>query len=142
MPPVERLSDDRIERYLATKEVVVLATLGPEGAPRAMAMWFLHDGLDLVMISVADTHKVTNLRQDPRVAVVAESVGPAGDIRGVAVRGRALFLEDSPERRGLAERFLARYHPRLERLWGGRAMPGNRAMFRIAPEHVRSWGLG
>jgi PPOX class probable F420-dependent enzyme len=138
----ERLDDDRIQQYLGTKEVVVLATLGADAAPRAMAMWFLHDRGALVMISVADTRKVANLRRDPRVAVVAESVGPAGDIRGVTLRGRAEFLDDSPDRRRLAERFLAKYHPRLERLWGARAMPGNRVMFRIVPAHVRSWGLG
>jgi PPOX class probable F420-dependent enzyme len=137
----ERLGDARVQQYLASREVAVLATVGADGAPRAMAMWFLQDGDALVMISVAETHKVGQLRGDPRVAVVAESAGPAGDIRGVSVRGRAEFLEDSPARRALAERFLARYHPRLERLWGGRAMPGNRVMFRIAAEHVRSWGL-
>ncbi len=29
----------------------------------------------------------------------------------------------------------------LETLWGGRAMPAKRVMFRIAPERVRSRGL-
>ncbi len=41
---------------------------------------------------------------------------------------------------GLAERFHAKY-PGLARLWGGRAMPANRVMFRITPARVRSWGL-
>jgi hypothetical protein len=27
-------------------------------------------------------------------------------------------------------------------LWGGRAMPANRVMFRVVPLRVRSWGLG
>jgi nitroimidazol reductase NimA-like FMN-containing flavoprotein (pyridoxamine 5'-phosphate oxidase superfamily) len=60
----------------------------------------------------------------------------------VSVRGRAEILADSPERRAFVEAFLSRYHPRLERLWGARAMPSNRIMFKIAPSHVRSWGLG
>ena len=142
MASSERLADERIQQYLGTKEVVVLALLGSDGAPVAMPMWFLHDADAVVMISVAETTKVPLLRRDPRVAVVAESVGPAGDIKGVTVRGRAAFLDDSAERRGLVGRFLAKYHPRLERLWGGPAMPPNRVMFRIAPGRVRSWGLG
>src|SRR5262249_27347317 len=142
MAPAERLGDARIQEYLATKEVVVLATVGADGAPLAMPMWFLHDASAITMISMADTPKVRNLRGDPRVAVVAESVGAAGDIRGVTVRGRAAFLDDSAERRALVERLLAKYHPRLERLWSARAMPPDRVMFRIAPGHVRSWGLG
>jgi hypothetical protein len=72
---------------------------------------------------------------------VAES-GTRGDIRGVAVRGRAEFLPDSPDRRALAGRLLDKYHPHLERLWGGRAMPPNRVMFRAVPEQVHVWGLG
>jgi len=72
---------------------------------------------------------------------VAVSTTREGAIRGVTVRGRAEFLADSPERRMLAARFLEKYEPRLERLWGGRAMPPDRVLFRIVPERVRSWGL-
>lgn len=137
----ERLSDAAIQAFLATKEVVVLATLQPDGAPLAMPMWFLADGDAIVMISVADLRKVANLHRDPRVCVVAESGTRGADIKNLTVRGRAAFLPDGPERRGLADRFLQKYHPHLEALWGGRAMPADRAMFRIVPERVRSRGL-
>ena len=136
------LADPRVQSFLATREVVVLATLMPDGAPVATPMWFLPESDALVMLSVEDTRKVSNLRHDPRVAVVAETTTSEGAIRGVTVRGRADILADSAERRALVERFLDRYHPRLERIWGSRAMPANRAMFRIVPDHVRSWGLG
>jgi nitroimidazol reductase NimA-like FMN-containing flavoprotein (pyridoxamine 5'-phosphate oxidase superfamily) len=82
------LAEPRIQRFLATKEVVVLA----------------------------DTQKVRNLRRDPRVCVVAESVSESGAVCGVTVQGRAEFLSHGSERRALAERFLAKYDPRLERL--------------------------
>jgi PPOX class probable F420-dependent enzyme len=138
----ERLDDQRIQRYLDTKEVVTLATLGADGAPRAMAMWFLPTPDAILMLSVADLQKERDLRRDPRVAVLAESTDANQVIRGVSVRGRAEFLGDTAERRALVERSLARYHPRLERLWDARTMPANRVMFRIVPGHVRSWGLG
>lgn len=135
------LADARIQAFLATKDVVVLSTVQPDGAPLAMPMWFLHDGASLVMISVDGLAKVRNLKSDPRVSVVAEA-GTRRDIRGVTVRGRAEFLVDGPERRALIERFHAKYDPDLARLWGGPAMPPNRVMFRIVPERVQSWGLG
>ena len=134
------LGDDRIQRFLATKEVAVLATLAVDGAPLAMPMWFLHDAAALTMISVEDTQKVRNLRRDPRVSVVAEAVSERGEIRGVTIQGTVAFLSDTPERRALAERFHAKY-PRLVQLWSGRTMPANRVMFRITPTRVRSWGL-
>ena len=135
------LDDASIQKFLATKEVAVLATVQPDGSPLAMPMWFLHDPAALTMISVDGLQKVRNLRRDPRVCVVAEAGEGGGDIRGVSVRGRAEFLADGPARQALVERFLEKYRPRLERLWGGRVMPPNRVMFRIVPEHVRSWGL-
>jgi PPOX class probable F420-dependent enzyme len=135
------LADALVQRYLDTKDVVVLATLRADGAPLAMAMWFLHDADGLAMISVDGLAKVKSLRRDPRVCVVAES-GTRGDVRGVTVQGRVRFLEDGAERRGLVERFHAKYDPHLARLWGGPAMPPDRVMFRIAPERVHAWGLG
>ena len=135
------LADPRIQTYLATREVAVLAAVGPDGGPWATPMWFVHTPEALFMISVDDLPKIRSLKRDPRVAVAAETTTPEGGIRGVAVRGRAEFLPDSDERRRLVERFLEKYHPRLERIWQSRVMPGNRVMFRIAPERVRSWGL-
>jgi PPOX class probable F420-dependent enzyme len=135
------LAEARIQAFLATKEVVVLATVQADGGPLAMPMWFLQDPAALTMISVAGTQKVRNLHRDPRVCVVAEG-GVTGDVRGVSVHGRAEFLSDGLERRALVERFVEKYRPYLERRWGGRALPADRVMFRIAPSRVRSWGLG
>jgi PPOX class probable F420-dependent enzyme len=130
-----------VQRFLATRHVVVLSTVQPDGAPLAMPMWFLHDPTTLTMISVDGLTKVRNLRRDPRVCVVAETANATGgEGRGVTVQGRAEFLPDGPERRALVDRFHAKY-PGLERLWGGRAMPPNRVMFRIVPARVRPWGL-
>jgi len=135
------LDDSRIQRFLATKDVAVLATVQADGAPLAMPMWFLHAPASLTMISVGDTQKVRNLRRDPRVSVVAEVMASGGEVRGVTVQGRAEFLQDGPERRALVERFHEKYRG-LERLWAGKAMPANRVMFKIVPSRVRSWGLG
>ena len=136
-----RLDDASIQRFLDGKEVVLLATVQADGGPLAMPMWFVHDPTALTLISVENTQKVRNLRRDPRVCVVAEAGDGAGNERGVTLQGRAAFLPDGAERRALAARFLTKYHPRLERLWGGRAMPPDRVMIRIAPAHVRAWGL-
>ena len=135
------LDEAQIQRFLATKDVVVLATVQADGAPLALPMWFLHDPAALTMISVDATQKVRNLRRDPRVCVVAEAVGGGGEVCGVTVQGRAEFLSDTSQRRALVERFHEKYR-RLERLWNGKTMPASRVMFQIVPSRVRSWGLG
>lgn len=132
-----RLDDARVQKFLEGKQTAVLATLMRDGRPLATAMWFVHEPDAITMLSVADTHKVRNLRRDPRVALVAEGVDP---IRGVSVQGRADFLADGPERRALVERFHAKY-PGLREFWRGLAMPADRVMFRIAPARVTHWGF-
>ena len=131
------LDDSRVQKFLASKQTVVLATLLPDGGPLATAMWVLNDPASLTMISEANTQKVRNLRRDPRVSVVADATDP---IRGVALQGRAQFLDDGPERRALIDRFHAKY-PGLVTFWKGRAMPADRVMFRITPARVRAWGF-
>jgi PPOX class probable F420-dependent enzyme len=137
---MSQLADPKIQRFLETKEIVVLATTKPDGAPLATAMWFLHDPVALTMISVANLQKVRNLRRDPRVSMVAEAGGGGKPICGVAVEGRAEFLADGPERRALVDRFHRKYSE-LTGYWGGHDMPADRVMFRIVPAHVREWGL-
>ena len=136
----DTLADPRIQRFLATREVLVLATLDADGGPLAMPMWFLPDPDALTLVTEAGSAKVRRLRRDPRCCAVAEA-GTRGDIRGVTLRGRADFLPESDVRRSLVARIVARYHPDLERRWGGRALPPDRVVFRIVPDTVRSWGL-
>src|SRR5258707_169838 len=76
-----RLDEAAIQGFLATREVVVLATVQADGAPLAMPMWFLHGPSTLTMISVAETQKVRNLRRDARVCVLAEDVAARGPAR-------------------------------------------------------------
>jgi PPOX class probable F420-dependent enzyme len=137
----EQLADARIQAFLATKEVVVLSTVQRSGAPLAMPMWFLHTPEALYMISVDGLQKVRNLRRDPRLCVVAESGTRGAEIRGVALQGRAEFVADTAQQQPIVERLLQKYDPDLARLWGGRAMPPNRVLFRVVPEKVLSWGL-
>jgi PPOX class probable F420-dependent enzyme len=137
----ERLGDAHIQQFLGSKAVVIVATIQADGSPMAVPMWFLHDSGALTMISVANTQKVRNLARDSRVSVVAEA-GEGSDIAGVTIQGRAEFLSaESAECRSLVDRLLAKYHPHLERRWGGRAMPNDRVMFQIIPTRVTSWGL-
>jgi PPOX class probable F420-dependent enzyme len=137
----EGLSDARIQAFLDTKEVVVLATVQRHGAPLAMPMWFLHTPQALFMISVDGLQKVRNLQRDPRVCVVAESGNRGAAIQGLVIQGRVSFVETPEQQRPVVERLLRKYDPDLARLWGGRTMPANRLLFSIEPRKVRSWGL-
>jgi len=136
-----RYDDARVQAFLSTKDIMLLGTLNPDGAPLVTVMWFLHDPAAVTLISMDGLQKVKNLRRDPRLHLVAESGARGSEIKGVALRGRAEFLADTPERRALVARIVDKYHPHLEGYWGGKAMPADRVMFRVVPQQVRTWGL-
>ena len=135
------LSHPFIQRFLASKRVAILATLQASGAPLAMPMWFVHDDAAIVMISEVGLQKVRNLRHDPRVCVAAEGE-VHGEVAGVIVQGQARFLETEAEQSPYVDALHTKYSGSLAERWGGRAMPPDRVMFRIAPDRVNSWGLG
>jgi nitroimidazol reductase NimA-like FMN-containing flavoprotein (pyridoxamine 5'-phosphate oxidase superfamily) len=135
-------ADPTIQGFLASKDVVVLATVHKNGAPLAMPMWFWADTAQLYMLSVDATQKVRNLRRDGRVCVVAESGTRGAEIRGVTVQGHVEFLERPEVYEPIVAQLLRKYDPHLAALWGGTAKPANRVIFRIVPDKVHSWGFG
>jgi nitroimidazol reductase NimA-like FMN-containing flavoprotein (pyridoxamine 5'-phosphate oxidase superfamily) len=137
---VRRFSDDDIQRFFATREVVVLSTIQPDGSPLAMPMWFCHDASGITMISEAAAPKVRNIRRDPRICVVAET-GSRDDARAVIAGGRADFVPESPAQAAFVRTLLAKYHPNLRRRWDGDAMPPDRVMFRLEPAWIRTYGM-
>lgn len=132
-------SDDTIQRYLAGKDVVILAMLGRGGGPIATPMWFVHDEHELAMISVDGLGKIRNLERDPRVSVVAEG-GERGAGDAVVLAGEVRFL-DGDERTTWGARFRDKYAPVIDRLWGGPELPDDRRVFVFGPRVVSAFGL-
>ena len=137
--PSKAFSEVAVQHYLGAKRVVVLATVGPGGAPFAMPMWFVQDREHLAMVSVDGLAKIRNLEREPRVCVVAEG-GTDGEIDGVVLTGAVRFV-DGDERARWGERFHAKYAPRVERLWGGSTLPDDRRVFVLRPRVAAAWGL-
>jgi PPOX class probable F420-dependent enzyme len=136
----EQLSDPRIQRYLATKDIVILGTIDADGAPLITPMWFVHDGEAITMVTMAGSRKAGNLLRDRRVVVVAESGDRVGICR-VTIKGRAAIVSDAAEQARHADSLLKKYEPYVAEKWNGRRMPHDRVMFRIVPRSVTSAGL-
>lgn len=81
---------------------VTLCTIGPDGVPDPVPMWFVVDpdaepGPVLWMRTYAASQKVVNLRRDPRVAVLAETGRDYLQLRGVQWTG-TVHLESDVDR--------------------------------------------
>ncbi len=65
------MTDDELRGFLAEQKIVSVATLGPNGRPHLMPLWYVPDGIDrLDGWTYAASQKAKNLEREP--AKVAE----------------------------------------------------------------------
>lgn len=89
------LSDAEVADFVAAGRTLVLATLGPDGAPDPVPMWYVVDDAGAVLMrTYRKSQKVVNLRRDPRVAALVEAGERYAELRGVQLSGSIELVED------------------------------------------------
>lgn len=86
---------DRLRVFLAAHNCMTLATVGPDGAPQAAALFYAADeGLNLYFLSSPNSQHSQNLARQPRVAATVHADGQAWQtIRGLQIEGAAHPVE-------------------------------------------------
>ncbi len=138
-----RMSDEEVASFLGQARTATIATIGPGGFPHLVAMWYgLLDG-NVYIETKAKSQKVVNLRRDPKVSCSVEAGESYDQLRGVAIEGTAVIIDDtsSEEYWAAAVSVFERYQgPYTE---GSRplveAMMNKRVIVKIVPSRVRSW---
>lgn len=137
------LSDEERQQYLSRAPTVILVSIGRDGYPHAVPMWFVVEGDGCIyMTTYARSQKVVNVRRNPKVALLVESGLRYEELKGVLIRGHAAVIEDSD----LCVRLLLRMHARHS----GEALPEEaddvmraqarkRVVLKVSPERVTSW---
>ena len=135
------LTDQEIDELLAGARTATMATVGPDGQPHLVAMWFsIIDG-DICFETKAKSQKATNLRRDPRISVLVEDGQTYEELRGVSIEGRAEVSEDAELLWRIGVNMFERYYgpytdemkPMVE------AMLNKRVAVRVKADRVRSW---
>lgn len=92
------LTDDERERYVAEAATVILVTIGRDGYPHAVPMWFVVDADGaILMTTYRRSQKVVNARRNPRVALLVESGTRYDELEGVMIRGDAEVIDDEEQ---------------------------------------------
>jgi hypothetical protein len=82
----------RVETFLSEHHVMTLATRG-EAGPWAAAVFYAHDGLQLVYLSSPRSRHALELARDPRAAVtIQRDVREWPQVSGVQAEGRVVEL--------------------------------------------------
>ena len=137
-----KMSEAEVEAFLEEQRTMSIATIGRDGRPHLVAMWYAFlDGVPSFW-TFAKSQKVVNLRRDPRITCMVEAGETYDQLRGVELVARAEIIEDIAEvqRFGIAE--FERYQntkvtealmPQMQR------MANKRVVVKIDIERVVSW---
>lgn len=95
-----------VRQFLRQPRTARLATIGANGYPHIVPIWFLLDGDDLIFATDRGERKVRNALANPKGAVVIGGE-PGADKAGYLIQGDLRIEAD--EGHGLARRMRARY---------------------------------
>ena len=137
------MSDEEATAFVAAARTATLATIGPNGRPHLVAMWFgLLDGR-VCFETKAKSQKAVNIRRDPAVSCMIETGDTYDTLRGVAIEGSAIVISDpsDPDYWQAAASVFERYYgPTGDDTRAAlETMMHNRIVVVIEPQRVRSW---
>ncbi len=84
----------RVARRLDVDALAWLTTVGRDGTPQPVPVWFLRDGDEILLYSKPGTPKLANIAARPRVSLHLDGDGRGGDI--VVLVGTARRTDDPP----------------------------------------------
>lgn len=85
------MSPEEVAGFLAEQRVVTCATLGRDGWPHLMPLWYvLRDG-ELWAWTYAKSQKVRNLERDPRCTLQVEAGDSYDQLRGAMLKAEAVI---------------------------------------------------
>ena len=89
------MTDDEIDAFLAEQRVMSVATVGLDGRPHVVAMWFGFADDAPAFWTYGKSQKIINLRRDPRLTCLIESGDAYNELRGVELVADADLIEDA-----------------------------------------------
>lgn len=123
------MSEAERDAYLATERTCRVATVGTDGHPHVVPLWFVWDGSALWLWSLTRSQRWADVVREPRVSAVVDSGEEYDVLRGVEISGLAAPTGDGPR-----TEFARKYHGSDEFVDDGR-----HAWLRIEPTKIVSW---
>jgi PPOX class probable F420-dependent enzyme len=137
------MSPDQVAAFLERSRTATVASIGPDGRPHLVAMWYGLIGPAVYIETKAKSQKAVNLRRDPRMVVMVEAGNSYDTLRGVSLEGDCTIIEeaDGDEYWAAAvsvyERYTGPYtedaRPIVE------FMMSKRIVVKLVPQRIRSW---
>ena len=136
-----QMTDEEVAAFIESSRTATMATVGSNGMPHLVAMWFgVIDG-QIWFETKAKAQKVKNLQRNPQLSVMIEDGLTYDSLRGVSLEGTGVIVDDPDDLWAVGvsvwERYTGPYtdeaKPFVE------MMLNKRVAVRLDVDRVRSW---
>jgi PPOX class probable F420-dependent enzyme len=135
------MSDAEVAEFIETSRTATLATIGRDGQPHLVAMWYAVLDGQIWFETKTKSQKAVNIRRDDRVTVLIEDGDSYEKLRGVSLEGHAAIVDDPDAAFRVGVNVFERYTgPYTEDLKPAvDQMMRNRIAARLDVARTRSW---
>jgi PPOX class probable F420-dependent enzyme len=127
------------ERRLRSDIIAWLTTVGSDGRPYTVPVWFLWEGETILIFSQPQKQKIRNLRKNARITLALDDSKLGEDV--VIVEGTAELIED-PNMSVIIPAYVEKYGAIIQTMgWTPASMAADYSQgIRVTPTKFRSWG--
>jgi PPOX class probable F420-dependent enzyme len=132
-----------VTAFLQRSRTATVASIGPDGMPHIVAMWYGIVGDAVCIETKSKSQKAINLRRDPRMVFMVEAGNSYDTLRGVSLEGSCTIIEESDGDAYWAaaisvyERYTGPYTEDARPLL--QFMMNKRIVAKLVPQRTRSW---
>jgi PPOX class probable F420-dependent enzyme len=140
-----RMTPEEVDDFLHGRHSMAVATLGADGRPHVVAMWYgFLDGVP-AFETYRKSQKVVNLRRDARMTCLIEEGDRYDELRGVELVGTGTIVDDPEALVKVARSLFERYDTGFGPDQGDdyiAFMVAKRVVVRVDVDEVVSWDHG
>jgi len=103
------MTPEEAAAFLAEQRTVTCATLGRDGWPHLMPLWYVVRDGELWSWTYAKSQKVRNLERDPRCTLQVEAGTTYDQLRGVMLKAEAVIHREFDAVAAVGEEIAVRY---------------------------------
>lgn len=109
------MTDDELWSFIESQKTVQVATIGRDGAPHLVPLWFAIEGDAVVLETFTKSQKIKNLERDPRATLLFEDGDVYNELRGASITGEIELVRDVERVHDLHMQVLTRNTPEIPR---------------------------
>lgn len=105
------MSNEELQRFLEEERIVTCATIGPNGRPHLMPLWYVVDGGRVTAWTFAKSQKARNLERRPQATLQVEAGTLYHELRGAMFECDVELVQDLPAITRIGTAVMTRYTP-------------------------------